>query len=64
MEWLAFLVGFACGALACAKPGTIAEVRALAIEPLAKLKRQEKRTPKVNDDRKAWARERDTIGGR
>jgi hypothetical protein len=65
MDWLAFAVGVGVGYLLKANPQATADIKAFAIRPLAKLKgKPERRAPKVNDDRKAWAREQEIIGER
>lgn len=65
MDWLAFGVGVAIGYMLRANPQAAADIKAFAIKPLAKLKaKPERKAPKVNDDRKAWAREHGAIGER
>lgn len=61
MEWLAFIAGVLCGYLVRGEP-RIEDIKELAVKPLAKLKKVEKRAPKVNDDRKAWLKEVGRIG--
>lgn len=59
MEWVAFLAGLALGYLLKSNPKAVEGVKAFAVQPLAKLKNPEKRAPKINDDRKAWAKEQE-----
>lgn len=64
MEWLAFIAGVLCGYIVRNYPAQTTETGSLAVRPLAKLKKPDKRAPKYNDDKKALALERGTIGGR
>lgn len=63
MDWVAFGVGLVMGYLLKSNPQVTAEIKALAVKPLAKFKgKPDRRTPKYNDDRKAVAIERGEIG--